>query len=89
MRIYARIKGRVQGIGYRYFVVELGKKLALTGWVKNLPDGDVEGEAQGPEDRIRDFLRQLETGHAWARVDHVHHETIPENKNESGFQIKF
>ncbi len=55
-------RGRVQKVGFRLELSELAKRLALTGWVKNLPDGDVLAELQGGESRIRflvDFMRSL------------------------------
>lgn len=48
-------KGRVQRVGFRIEVIELAKRLGLTGWVNNLPNGDVEAELQGQKNKI-DFL---------------------------------
>lgn len=48
-------KGRVQKVGFRIEVIELSKRLGLTGWVNNLENGDVEAELQGPKNKI-DFL---------------------------------
>ena len=48
-------KGRVQKVGFRFEVLLLANKLGLTGWVKNTPQGDVEVEIQGEDDKI-DFL---------------------------------
>lgn len=48
-------KGRVQKVGFRIELAELSKRLGLTGWVNNLPNGDVEAEIQGPKNKI-DFL---------------------------------
>ena len=48
-------KGRVQRVGFRIEVIELAKRLELTGFVNNLENGDVEAELQGPKNRI-DFL---------------------------------
>ena len=48
-------KGRVQKVGFRIELIELSKRLGLTGWVNNLPNGDVEAEIQGPKNKI-DFL---------------------------------
>ena len=41
-RVRFRVRGHVQGIGYRYFVLETAERLRLAGWVRNLADGDVE-----------------------------------------------
>jgi acylphosphatase len=48
-------KGRVQKVGFRFEVLLLANKLGLTGWVKNTPQGEVEVEIQGEDDKI-DFL---------------------------------
>ena len=87
MRVHMKVRGRVQGVGYRYFVARTAKSHSLTGWVKNCPDGDVEGEVQGDPKEIEDFLKRLETGHGWARIDHVRSEKIAEKKNEGDFDI--
>lgn len=50
--------GRVQKVGFRFEVSLLAKKLGLTGWVKNTPQGEVEAEIQGEKDKI-DFLVQF------------------------------
>ena len=48
--------GRVQGVGFRYYVVNKANQLGLTGWVKNLPDGTVEMEVQGVEPLIDQLI---------------------------------
>src|SRR3989344_1580032 len=88
MRVHARARGRVQGVGYRYFVVRTAQELALTGWVINCSNGDVEIEAQGGEIQIRDFLGRLETGQPWARVDRLTHEVVSERKDEDHFELR-
>ena len=48
--------GRVQGVGFRYYAVNKANQLGLTGWVRNLPDGSVEMEAQGYEEQIDELI---------------------------------
>lgn len=55
IRRHYLFKGRVQKVGFRIEVIELAKRLELTGFVNNLENGDVEAELQGPKNRI-DFL---------------------------------
>ena len=55
VRYHFIFSGRVQKVGFRIEVIELAKRLELTGWVNNLPNGDVEAELQGPKNKI-DFL---------------------------------
>ncbi len=72
------VKGRVQGVGYRQFAAEAARKLGLSGWVKNLVNGDVETEAQGNEGELSAYETQLRKGPALARVDVVNIEELPD-----------
>jgi len=61
MKLWACVKGRVQGVGFRYFVQRHARALGLDGWVRNVADGGVEVEAIGaPEDleRLETLLRE-------------------------------
>ena len=89
MRVYLKVKGLVQGIGYRYFVIQTAQKLSLSGWVRNCSNGDVECEAQGSEKNLKDFFAFLENGHSWARIDKIQHEAISEKANEIGFEVRY
>lgn len=89
MRCFFKVRGQVQGIGYRYFVIQTAKKLSLTGWVRNCPNGNVETEAQGTEKNLRDFKTQLESGHSFAHVTQMIQEPIPEKKGEKYFKLEY
>lgn len=65
------VSGVVQGVGYRYFVIRLARKLQLTGWVKNLHTGEVEIEIEGPKGIIEGFIHELWIGNPWATVRNV------------------
>ena len=56
------VSGRVQGVGFRYFVVQVARRAGLVGWVRNLPDGTVECEAEGDRSALEWFLEQLRRG---------------------------
>ena len=56
VRYYFRFTGRVQGVGFRFFVSMNAEKCRLTGYVRNLPDGSVEAEVQGLESSVEKFL---------------------------------
>ena len=71
IRIHARAAGLVQGVGYRYFVLNMAEKLNLNGWVRNCADGSVEVEAQGRRTDIAQFVTQLKLGPRWAQVSSV------------------
>lgn len=65
------VSGRVQGVGYRYFVQEQATRLGLTGFVSNLPNGDVELEAEGRGDALDKLVAYLRQGPPLSRVDSV------------------
>lgn len=62
------VRGRVQGVGYRYFAQHAAVELGLTGYVRNLDDGRVEVYAAGPPDRLDQLAGRLYRGPRWADV---------------------
>ena len=60
--LHVQVTGRVQGVGFRWFVRVAGRRLQLSGWVKNLPDGSVEVAAAGSEDRLAEMRKLLARG---------------------------
>ena len=62
------VSGRVQGVCYRAFTKEAAVKLGLGGWVRNLPDGGVQAEIEGPREKIEKLLVQLRIGPPRASV---------------------
>ena len=70
-RIDAIVKGRVQGVGFRYFVQREASKLGLTGEVKNLPDGNVRVIAEGDESALKKLIQKLHEGPSMSRVQEV------------------
>ncbi|MDF2152238.1 acylphosphatase [Vibrio sp. CAU 1672] len=65
------VKGYVQGVGFRYHTSHQGLKLGLTGYAKNLNDGDVEVMACGNPDKIEEFAQWLAEGPRTANVESV------------------
>jgi acylphosphatase len=65
------IRGRVQGVGFRWFVEREAHILAIAGWVRNNPDGTVEVLAQGTRDQLSGLHSRLREGPRAARVDSV------------------
>jgi acylphosphatase len=65
------VSGRVQGVGFRWFVREAARQHRLAGWVRNRADGSVELEASGEEAAFRAFVTALRKGPPGARVDEV------------------
>ena len=87
-RVHATVAGRVQGVGFRWFVRRTADQLSVAGWVRNLPDGRVDVEAVGAPDAIASFLDRVRQGPAGARVDRVdvtEGSSVPEH---SGFAIR-
>ncbi len=66
-----RVSGRVQGVGFRYFTLEVARRLGLTGYVMNTRDGGVRAYAEGPRGSLEQFLRALQQGPGGARVRQV------------------
>lgn len=61
--------GRVQGVGFRWFVREEARRAGVDGWVRNLPDGTVEVLAAGTPDSVNALVRAVRRGPSAARVD--------------------
>jgi len=59
-RVHAYYSGDVQGVGFRFTVVDEAQKFGVTGWVKNCADGKVEVVAEGVEETLKKFLADLE-----------------------------
>jgi hydrogenase maturation protein HypF len=86
-RLSIQVRGVVQGVGFRPFVFRIAHVHAVTGWVRNRPDG-VEIEIQGPQSSSDGFLIALERERPTpARIEHVAVSEIPEVDGESRFEI--
>ena len=70
-RLEAVVHGRVQGVGYRIFVVRQATRLGLSGWVANEPSGRVRCVAEGPRNVLETLLASLRDGPPGAWVDGV------------------
>lgn len=68
---HAIVSGRVQGVGFRWSARAQALRLDLSGWVRNLPDGDVEVHAEGTREILDQFLAWLEKGPPYAHVERV------------------
>ncbi len=80
-RLHAIIRGRVQGVGFRYFVQRHAQRLDLAGWVRNRADGTVEVEAEGHEQALRELVRLLHEGPPMAYVQSVDVAWMPAHGN--------
>ena len=78
-----RVRGRVQGVGFRYFVEHSAKALEIRGWVRNVDDGSVEVYALGTAGQHSDLAGLLWQGPRWAEVRGVEEvETALENHSD-------
>jgi acylphosphatase len=71
MEAYIRVRGRVQGVGYRYFALRNAREYGLNGYVRNVPDGSVELRVEGEQEIIQHFKLLLERGPGFASVESV------------------
>jgi acylphosphatase len=74
VRLHATVEGHVQGVGFRYFVLDQAQYLGLTGWVRNTFDGEVEVVAEGSHEDLEKLQDQLWKGPASAYVSKVNSE---------------
>jgi acylphosphatase len=88
-RLTARVEGRVQGVGFRAFVVREARRLGVKGSVRNCPDGAVETVAEGPEEKLRALESTLRRGPSASRVEHVDTEWSDATGEFSGFNIGY
>jgi acylphosphatase len=82
------VHGRVQGVGFRYFVQKLGTRLGLVGDVRNRPDGTVEIVVEGEEEVVGAFLREVAVGPALSRVERVEVSPIAPGGSQRRFGIE-
>jgi acylphosphatase len=69
--IHLEVRGRVQGVGFRWYVVEKAQELKLAGWVRNKHDGRVEIAAAGERDALASFEAAVKSGPRGARVEEI------------------
>ncbi len=90
MRITACAKGRVQGVGYRYFVADCARESGVSGFVKNMPDGSVTIVAEGSDDALDTFVRRVQAqSDTLIRVDTLEVTRCEPTGEFSGFWIRW
>ena len=90
MVLHFLVQGRVQGVGFRWFVHREASELRLSGWVRNTEDGDVEVVASGTAEDLADLRASLRQGPRGARVDRLleHHLHEKEATSLESFRIE-
>lgn len=79
------VSGRVQGVGFRYFVKSQAGKLGIQGYARNLSDGRVEVVAQGEAEAVSNLLKQLDIGPRFSSVSSVDVVEIGDGALHKGF----
>lgn len=87
-RLDASAHGRVQGVGFRWFVAREAARLGITGWTANQADGSVRVVAEGPAEALEELRAALERGPAGAVVDRVEHRSAPATGEFGRFEIR-
>ena len=88
-RLRAKVSGRVQGVGFRYFVQKVASELGLSGFVRNLATGDVELEAEGTASALDQLVVVLQGGPPLSRVDEVVVTDCPTSGEPVGFRVSY
>jgi acylphosphatase len=88
IRLEATVRGRVQGVGFRYWVLRRAADLAIVGWVANELDGTVRCVAEGPVEALDRLEHLLRTGPTGAIVDEVRAVRMPATGTMTGFGVR-
>ena len=87
--LHSYVDGWVQGVGYRYFVVNTAVSLDLRGYVRNLSDGSVEVLAQGTRPTLERLLTMLQRGPSAAEVNEIRTDWRQPTEHLSGFHVRW
>ncbi len=88
VRYFGQAKGRVQGVGFRFFVQQNSQELGLTGWVRNMSDGTVTMEIQGEQETVEELVRRLREGNCFIKVEEFSMEAREVVPDETGFSVR-
>jgi len=85
----AIVHGKVQGVYYRAYTHRIARSLSLKGWVKNMPSGDVEVQAEGARVDLEALLKQLKVGPEGASVSEIDVTWSDYTGDFSGFNVRY
>lgn len=88
-RVRVIVEGKVQGVFYRQSTKEVASSLGLSGYVRNLPNGCVELEAEGEDLDIERLMEWLKEGPPLSKVTKLNFENLPLKNDKSGFKILY
>ena len=83
------VRGRVQGVGFRYFAIRAARQSGVVGTVRNLPDGAVEAIAEGSVKAVAELREALERGPSYSHVTQVDETEVQPSGRYAGFDIVF
>jgi len=87
--VRVRIRGRVQGVGFRYYTCREGRRRGLAGWARNERDGSVSVHIQGEEEAVQEMCRWLEKGPSSARVEGISLQPASVDPSLFDFEISY
>ena len=88
IRAMVTVKGLVQGVSYRYHTLQMASGLDITGWVRNMPNGDVQGCFEGEKTDVEALIDWCRIGPRLASVDRVIVEQEPFSGEFRGFKVR-
>ena len=87
LTVNMKITGKVQGVGFRFFVQQQARELDINGWVSNKSNGAVEALAQGEKADLEQFIAKVKEGPSFSRVEDVSLNWVKEAEQYFGFEI--
>lgn len=88
-RVHILVEGLVQGVGFRWFVARRAESLGIKGWVRNLPDGRVEIEAEAEMSLLEELIKLVKVGPRSARVTNLRLQWLEQSSpSHTNFQIR-
>jgi len=88
-RAHVMISGRVQGVSFRYYTVQMAQRLQVMGWVRNRADGKVEAVFEGGKDAVESMIALCRKGPSAASVDNLDIDWETPTEEFSGFNMRF
>jgi acylphosphatase len=85
--LHIRVSGQVQGVFFRAWTAERARELGVNGWVRNTPDGSVDGHLEGDKSAVQQLIEQLHRGPPSARVTKVDVE-VAEPEGNDRFEVR-
>lgn len=87
--VHLLVSGYVQGVGFRFYVERVASELGVVGYVRNLPNGKVEVEAEGPKARLADLIERVRRGPRAAQVSDVEIEWTAPSGDFDSFSLRW